>query len=167
MSEPVRVGLLSDTHLSSLSGELLKICQTQFRDVELILHAGDVVAPLVLEELEAHGFRVLAVRGNMDYHSGLGHLPETRVVEVGAVTVGICHGGGSCAGSRLRILERFGDPAPDLIVYGHTHEPDDTVEAGVRFVNPGSPTDRRFAEYRSLGRLTVRGEKVEVELIRV
>lgn len=165
--KPVRVGVISDTHLSHLSDELLSVCRAHFENVDLILHAGDIVGPQVLEELEVHGFEVQAVRGNMDVHPGLGNLPLTRTLELGGVTVGVCHGAGSAGSVRRKLIQAFAGKLPQVVVYGHTHDAADTVEGGVRFVNPGSPTDRRFARFRSVGMLTLEAGRADFRIIRL
>ncbi len=166
MTEIHKIGLLSDTHLQSLSSDLLEKCRTHFGDCPLIFHAGDVTAPGVLTELETYGWKVVAVRGNMDVHPELGKLPRKRVVNIGELSVGLCHGWGAPASIKERILAEFSSP-PQVIVYGHTHQFDDSSYGGVRFLNPGSPTDKRWAPYKSMARLVVEGMDVRCEMIRV
>ncbi len=167
---PTVIGLISDTHLDSLTPQLLEAVETHFSDVHMLLHAGDVTSPGLLDELEARGWKVLAVRGNMDLHPELAsRLPQTRILELAGVKIGLCHGWGAPDGIRSRVLDSLGGPDHiDVIVYGHTHHPDDRVERGIRFVNPGSPTDQRYAPYRSLARLVISGPRdVEVQFIRL
>lgn len=166
MPEIHKIGLLSDTHLQSLSADLLKKCRKHFADCPLIFHAGDVTAPGVLAELETYGWKVIAVRGNMDVHPELGNLPVKRVIRVGELSVGLCHGWGAPASIKERILGEFSSPPP-IIVYGHTHQFDDSHYAGVRFLNPGSPTDKRWAPFVSMARLVVEGKNALCELIRI
>ncbi len=165
----VVVGLLSDTHLSSLDGGLLAALKTHLGDAKLLIHAGDVTSPLLLDELQAHGWEVVAVRGNMDPDLGP-DVPQVRWLELGGLRLGVAHGWGPPTGIRRRVLELF-ERKPDVLIYGHTHVPDDSTLDGVRFLNPGSPTDRRFAPFRSLGRLeiseTARGPQAAFRVIRL
>lgn len=167
MTDRVRAGVLSDTHLDHLTDELLNTCRTCFDGADLILHAGDITAPLVLEELEAHGWKIMAVRGNMDFHPALQDLPAAQVLELGGVKVGLCHGAGSAGSVRARILKAFDPEVPQVVVYGHTHRATDTVERGIRYVNPGSPTDRRFAPYRSVATLICEDGRADFKIIRL
>lgn len=162
-----KIGVLSDTHLNNLTPELLEICENHFKDCSKIFHAGDVTNPLVLEELNAHGWEVLAVRGNMDLHPGLAHIPRKRVVKLGDVSVGMCHGWGGPGSIKERVLGEFQSSPPSIILYGHTHNADDSTYGGVRFLNPGSPTDKRRAPFASAARLLVQGKDVNFELIRL
>lgn len=164
------VGLISDTHLGALTPELLAVLEDHLSDAAFVIHAGDVTSPLVLEELEARGWDVRAVQGNMDTFLGP-DVPQKRVLDLEGLRVGVAHGWGPPSGIRQRVLSLFQE-RPDILVYGHTHHPDDTVEQQVRFINPGSPTDRRFAPYRSVGRLEISWSddgrpRVDFQLVRL
>ncbi|MCD6499249.1 MAG: YfcE family phosphodiesterase [Deltaproteobacteria bacterium] len=165
------IGVISDTHLDAATPDLMDALSAHLSDVTTILHAGDVTHPVVLDEIEAHGWRVLAVQGNMDLHPGLASLPQIRLLDFGGVRVGLCHGWGRSGDIRTRVLGRFNGDRPGIMVYGHTHQADDRVEAGVRFLNPGSPTDRRFAPFCSLGRLYIPSDgdlnQVRFEIVRL
>jgi putative phosphoesterase len=158
------VGVLSDTHLAACTPELLAVCEAHFGTCDRILHAGDSVSHKVLQTL-GERWRVDAVRGNMDAEPDLLRLPETLVVSVGGLAVGLYHGHGAPGGIEARVVAAFGDTVPPVIVFGHSHSAADTVFQSVRLLNPGSPTDRRWAPYRSIGRLTVSGDLVEFEII--
>ncbi len=167
---PTIVGLISDTHLDSLTPQLLDAIETHLSDAHVLLHAGDVTAPTLLDELEARGYDLLAVRGNMDIHPEMAvRLPRTRILEFAGVRLGLCHGWGAPQGIRSRVLDDLGGPDEvDVVVYGHTHHPDDQVERGVRFINPGSPTDKRWAPHRSLARLVISSpQSLDVDFIRL
>lgn len=162
----MKIGVLSDTHLSEkgktggwrslLRGgpetleELIKHLEEVFAGVEMVLHAGDISAKSVLDELEKL-WRVEAVQGNMD--RGVLPLPQKKVVEIGGHRIGLIHGWGSPDGIQRRIRGSFEDV--HAIVYGHTHEPFNEVVDGVLFFNPGSPTDNFFAPYKSVGILEI------------
>jgi putative phosphoesterase len=114
---------------------------------DLILHAGDVVAASVLEELRTLA-PVAAVHGNMDEPALKAALPETRVVEIGSARIGMVHEPGPAAGRAARLVARF--PGCDAVVYGHTHLPEVTRHDLVWVLNPGSPTERRRAPSRTM-----------------
>jgi putative phosphoesterase len=109
----------------------------------VILHAGDVVAEPVFEELDALGPPVHAVHGNMDDAALCARLPETLVVDVGGLRIGMTHDAGPRAGREERLAARF--PGCAAVVYGHTHEPQVARAGDVWILNPGSPTERRRA----------------------
>ncbi len=158
------VGVLSDTHLSTCTPELLAVCQAHFSGCKRLLHAGDSVSVKVLRALSRR-WLVEAVRGNMDSDPALHGLPDTRVVSVGGLPVGLYHGHGAPGGIEERVVAAFGDDVPPVIVFGHSHAATDTVYHNVRLLNPGSPTDRRWAPFRSVGRLTVQDSQVDFEII--
>ena len=126
---------------------------------DLILHAGDVVAASVLDELRALGPPVEAVCGNMDEPLLRETLPKELVVEAGAARIGMVHVPGPAAGRETRLAARF--PGCDAIVYGHTHVPQLEHVSGVWILNPGSPTERRHAPTHTMIELRVEGTRLE------
>jgi putative phosphoesterase len=154
----VRAVIIADTHVPDGSGrsldeELLAAVEA----ADLILHAGDVTGGELLDRLGELA-PVHAVLGNNDV--GLaGRLPEELVVDVGGVRVGMVHDAGPREGRAARLARRF--PDADLVVFGHSHQPEDVVpEAGPRIFNPGSPTQRRRAPTRTFGVLDAAGGAV-------
>jgi hypothetical protein len=129
---------------------------------DLILHAGDVVAAVVLRELEAYA-PVEAVFGNMDEPALRELLPERRVVEVEGARIGMVHIPGARAGREERLLRWF--PGCDAVVYGHTHVPQVERHRGVWILNPGSPTERRRAPSRSMLVLEAESGSLDIEQV--
>ena len=155
--------MLSDTHIRR--GSARRLSSAAYRELEradLVLHAGDVVVPEFLDELA--GFApVHAVLGNND-HELFGVLPDTRVVEIGGVRVGMVHDSGPRPGRAARMRARFTDAG--VVVFGHSHEPVDEVGIyGQRLMNPGSPTERRSAPAHSMLMLTIRKGRITPELV--
>ena len=160
MSELVRIGVLSDTHLTRGDVRLpvlLARCQHYFAGTELILHAGDVVDPQLLPLLPQP---LLAVRGNLDPPE----LPPWRIIPVAGKRIGLIHGWGAKYDLEERVLRTFSGEQVDCIVYGHSHQPACHVVNGILLFNPGSPTDRRNAPFHSLGILTI-GAGIAGEII--
>jgi putative phosphoesterase len=131
-------------------------------EADLILHAGDVVAESVLEEL-AELAPVEAVCGNMDEPALRESLPEQRVVEVEGARIAMVHVPGPAAGRSERLAGRF--PGCNAVVYGHTHLPEVTRLGSLWMLNPGSPTERRRAPARSMLVLDVHGGGIRPELV--
>jgi hypothetical protein len=148
----MKIGVISDTHMQSPSAELIEVSNIHFRDVDLILHAGDLVALEVLKAFS--GKKVIAVRGNMDLPDVARKLTIKEVVEVGGCRIGLIHGWGSPRGLEEKIRKEF--DRVSAIVYGHTHRAANQVYEGVLFFNPGAfKTDRSFHGNRSVGILTI------------
>ncbi|MCK4535476.1 MAG: metallophosphoesterase [Desulfuromonadales bacterium] len=160
-----RIGVLSDTHLAATSEALaflVDLADSYFAGVDMILHAGDVVAPEILQ-----GFThcpVMAVRGNMD--PATPGIPDKRVIEVGPARIGLMHGWGASYDLEERLLNEFSDAELDVLVFGHSHRPVCRFHDGILLFNPGSATDRRQAPYHSVGILEI-GEKISGKIIRI
>ena len=159
----MKIGVISDTHLSKPTSQLAELPYTVFADVTMILHAGD------LTELEVLGAfsdkEVVAVSGNMDSMDVRNQLPSERVLEIGGFRIGLTHGWGHPFGVPKKIADTFGDV--DVIVYGHSHRPDNQIRNGILFFNPGAfsggfPLTRK----RSVGILTLE-EQVSGEIIKL
>ena len=158
----MRLAIISDTHLPRGTRRLPPECTRLLRRAELILHAGDVVAGAVLEELARLG-PVRAVQGNMDDAALRETLPGDLVVEVGGARIGMVHVPGPRAGREARLAARF--PGCDAVVYGHTHVPQVERHGAVWILNPGSPTERRSTPVHSMLVLDVEGGEIRPELV--
>lgn len=148
-----RVVVLADTHVGG--GTRRRLPDAAYRHLdgaELILHAGDVTGPELLDELG--GFApVHAVLGNND-HELVGILPERTTVDVDGLAVALVHDSGARTGRAARLARWF--PDADLVVFGHSHEPcDEPGVGGQRLLNPGSCTWRRRAPAHTLALLDV------------
>jgi uncharacterized protein len=156
------VAVISDTHLPRGRRDLPPECLRRLEEADLVLHAGDFVAPDVLGMLERFG-PLEAVHGNMDDESLRQRLPRDRVVEVGETRIGMVHDAGPRAGRPERLVQRF--PGCDAIVYGHTHMPEAARLGSTWILNPGSPTERRRAPAHSMLLLRIERRTIEPELI--
>ncbi|MFI6595871.1 metallophosphoesterase family protein [Nonomuraea sp. NPDC050536] len=146
----MRVVALADTHGPRRWQGCPAPVAALLREADLILHAGDVCVPAVIDELR--GFApVLVVQGNNDVPE-LG-APETLEVELEGLRVAMIHDSGPAKGRLERMRRRF--PAADLVVFGHSHIPMDEAGHGLRIFNPGSPTDRRRQPYGTVGLLRI------------
>ncbi len=158
------VGVVSDTHISGAEKEIPDRVYQVFKNVDLILHAGDLVDLITLDLLGVIA-PVKAVAGNMDLPETKSALPAKLKIELGGFTVGLIHGWGAPTGMRKRIGKSFSGKL-DCCVYGHTHHPEILMENGVLFFNPGSATDRVFAPYCSVGLLKI-DKTISGEIVRL
>lgn len=159
------VAVIADTHMPRGARRLPAACVERLRSADLILHAGDVVAASVLEELEALGPPLRAVHGNMDEPELRERLPGTRVEEAGGLRIGMVHDAGPRAGREERMAARF--PGCAAVVYGHTHEPQVARVGETWILNPGSPTERRRAPSHTMLVLEIAGGEIRPELVRL
>lgn len=153
------LGVIADTHIPAAAPRIPDDVLAAFEGVDLILHAGDLVSPAVIEEL-ASVAPVEAVAGNMDSPEVRRLLPAEKIVRAGGHRIGLVHGAGPVASIVERVRGTF--DGVSVIVFGHSHTPLVRELEGVLLMNPGSPTDRHFAAARTVGRLhfgsQVRGE---------
>ncbi len=159
----MRVGVISDTHVPAVTRSLPAVIFEVFKGVDLILHAGDIVALSVLDELRAIA-PVEAVAGNMDDSETHLKLPYKKVLSLGKFRAGLIHGKYRMDVQREMIRKEFNDV--DLIVYGHSHTPFWGKVNGVYFLNSGSPTDKRHASYNSVAILEV-ADELKTEIIKI
>ena len=135
------VGLISDTH-----GLLRPEALEALRGSRLIVHAGDIGRPEILDLLNAVA-PTFAVRGNIDTQPWAVPLPATEAVEAGPHLIWVLHD----------IAQLDLDPTVGFaaVVYGHSHKPAIETRDGVLYVNPGSAGPRRFRLPVTVGRLHV------------
>lgn len=129
----MRALILSDTH-GLLRPEVLPLLP----QAEVVIHAGDVGKPEVLEAIRAAAAgSVYVVRGNVDTSPPLSGLPATELVEAGGRFLYVLH--------RREDLDLSPQAAGiDAVIFGHTHRPEVQRDGGVLYLNPGSVGPRRF-----------------------
>jgi hypothetical protein len=148
----MRIGVISDTH-----GLLRPQLVEALKGVSLIIHAGDIGSPEILENLGKIA-PVRAVRGNTDRGEWARTLPPTEVVEVGEVHIYVLHD--------LHTLDLEPKAAGfAAVIFGHSHRPHLERKNGVFYLNPGSAGPRRFTLPVSLAYLKVQGKSLQTEFV--
>jgi len=145
----VKIGVISDTH-----GLIRPQALQALRGSELILHAGDIGAPAILEQLETIA-PVTAIRGNNDTDAWAKRIPERIDLEVEGVSIHMLH----------NVKELDGEPAAHVIIAGHSHRPLVERREGVLYLNPGSAGPRRFKLPISVASMTCSDGKVRARII--
>jgi uncharacterized protein len=146
------LGVISDTH-----GLLRPQAIAALAGSDLIIHAGDVGKPEVIDRLGGVA-TTFVVRGNIDNGSWAARLPPTRTVEVGGLRFFVLHD----------IAELALDPAAAgfaAVVFGHSHRPSIETRDGVLFLNPGSAGPRRFTLPITVARVRVTGQRMQPEIV--
>jgi putative phosphoesterase len=156
----LRLLLMADTHLPLRARRLPDELWEAVDRADVVVHAGDWVEPPLLDELEERSRRLVGVHGNNDGTELRRRLPEVARETVAGLRLGVVHETGPRTGREARCESRYADL--DLLVFGHSHIPwDTTTPAGLRLLNPGSPTDRRRQPHCTYMTLTVRAGEVE------
>ena len=159
-----RLLLISDTHIPGRARTLPDAVRAEAGAADLIVHAGDWVRASVLDDLSRHG-DVIGVYGNNDGSDLRERLPEIARFDVEGVRFAVIHETGDA--KRRHAWADAAFPDTDVLVFGHSHIPWDTVTpTGTRLLNPGSPTDRRRQPRCTLMTLTVdAGDVRDVRLV--
>jgi len=162
----VKVAVLADTHAPRRWRSCPAPVAGRLRGVDLILHAGDVCIPAVLDELAAFA-PVRVVRGNNDGPDvAAWGAPDTLELDAGGLRLAMVHDAGPAVGRAARMRRRF--PDAGLVIFGHSHIPLDESAGGLRIFNPGSPTDRRRQPRGTIGLLEISaGHLVSAEIVGV
>jgi putative phosphoesterase len=150
--DPRRIGLISDTH-----GLLREEALHALAGSDLIVHAGDVGDPAILDRLRDIA-SVIAVRGNVDTAAWARTLPETAVADAGAVQIYVLHD--------VKAIDF--DPVAagfHVVVSGHSHKPARTAQSGVLYINPGSAGPRRFQLPITVARLNLGTTPWDLEFV--
>lgn len=130
----MKIGVLSDTHLTSMTEDFKKMLKRLFSDVDMIIHGGDMTSIAVYDYLS--NWELRAVRGNMDDHELGTILPVKRVELIMGKKIGIIHGKGSPHTIEDVVFGEFQNI--DIIIFGHSHVPANVRREGVIMFNPGS-----------------------------
>jgi putative phosphoesterase len=159
----MKIGIISDTHMTEAGDSLRQVVESCFRDAELILHAGDLTRTAVLEAFGTK--KCFAVRGNMDRGRAAKILPRKQILTAGQKRIGLIHGWGSPWGIEERVFHEFSNV--HAIVFGHTHKPVCRWKEGVLMFNPGAFSGGLLLKRnRSVGMLFIdegiRGEHIPV-----
>jgi putative phosphoesterase len=147
-----RIGVVSDTH-GLVRPEALEVLQGS----ELIIHAGDIGGPKVLDAFKSVA-PVVAVRGNNDRGEWTRKLPKMELVEIDEARILVVH--------ILRILD-LDLTGIDCVISGHTHRASAKKKDGVLYLNPGSAGPRRFGQPATVALLQVQGRALDAEIIRL
>lgn len=144
-----KIGIISDTH-GTIHPNIFKA----FKDVDLIIHAGDIVGEEVLTELNTIS-EVIAVAGNMDTDLLSKKLNTEIDIQVDGIKINISH--------KTEIPIK----GYDVVIRGHTHKPVINSFGKTMFINPGSANKEKSIpiEKPTVAILEIDQGKVDAKLI--
>jgi putative phosphoesterase len=163
------IGLISDTHQPSDCTALWQEAREVFAGVDLILHAGDIVHPVVLDWLQEIA-PVLAARGNNDIGLEDSRIEEMQIVDIESRRIIMVH---DLKQENVRIGQlvqsKFAGMKPDVIISGHTHYEGLEYRDGVIQINPGSATlpHQMSTRLGTVGLLELGGNVVSARVVRL
>ena len=124
----MKLAILSDTH-----GLLRPEVTEQLKNVDAILHGGDINKQSIVDALEQYA-PLYVVRGNNDKEWAQ-HIPHDRTVALGGLVFFLVHNQKDVPADLSGV---------DVVVFGHSHKYSQTEKGGVLWLNPGSCGPRRF-----------------------
>lgn len=148
------IGVVSDTH-----GLMRPEALAALRGMDLIIHAGDIGSPDILDELRGLA-PVVAIRGNVDRAPWASILAETEVVQINDALIYVLH----------NIEDLDLDPQTAgfrAVIFGHTHKPSIEQRGDVLYLNPGSIGQRRFTLPISFALLRVEGQTFSADIVEI
>jgi uncharacterized protein len=144
-----RLLMVSDTHVPQRARALPDAVWAAVDAADVVIHAGDWNGLALLDGFEARSAHLLAVRGNNDGPEFDDRLPLVAHATLDGIRFSVVHETGGRDGREARMAAAY--PDTDVLVFGHSHIPWDTVApSGLRLLNPGSPTDRRREPHATL-----------------
>ena len=158
------IGLISDTHISERAEKIPITVLEVFKNVELIIHGGDLTSIGVKEELEKIA-PVLAVQGNMDRAYNI-DLPKSLTKTIEDVKIGINHGEVYPRGDTQQLYYIAKELGVEILITGHTHQAFIEQINDVLLLNPGSPTVPRLTD-PTVMLMNVKNGEVDVEIKKI
>jgi putative phosphoesterase len=159
----MKIGVISDTHLSDRAEKLPDALVDGLRGVDFIIHAGDWVSMKVISLVE----RIApcdGVAGNNDGPDIVERFGRSKILTLAGIRIGLVHGDGFRKTTAERALDAFQGERTDIIVFGHSHIPECRHAGETLLFNPGSPTDKRRQPRYSYGVLDLSGGIVDAQL---
>ncbi len=161
----MKIGVISDTHIPIQAQGIQTSILKKFKELDLILHAGDLVDTDTLSCLKDIK-ETVAVCGNMDSLEIRKQLKTKQIITIDKFKIGLIHGWGHPKNLIDIVRDAFKNESVDIIVFGHSHQPYNGIIDDILFFNPGSPTDKVFCPYNSYGIIeitdTIKGEIIKI-----
>ncbi|WP_414468284.1 metallophosphoesterase [Methanobacterium sp. ACI-7] len=158
------IGVISDTHIHERASQIPEIIFDIFKDVDMILHAGDLVSLEVLEKLEKIA-PTKCSQGNMDKAYGV-KLPESITMEIEGIKIGLNHGEVYPRGDTQQLKYKAMEMGVEVLITGHTHWSFIKEVNNVLLLNPGSPTVPRLSD-PSVMLLEVNNRNLDARIIKI
>ncbi len=160
------IGVIADTHIPNRAEDIPREILENFKHVDMVIHAGDLEDPKVLDRLRSACKDVRAVYGNMDPAEVREKIPEKEIISVGNYRIGVMHGYGPPDKLISLLKDIFKDDRVDIIIFGHSHKGCNEKIGQTLYFNPGSATDKIFASQNSYGIIEINDE-IKARIIKI
>ena len=168
----MKIGLISDTHITEKRGKLSIKILDSFETVDLILHAGDISSQKVLDTLNSIA-PTIAVEGNNDGTYKTLDLNPTEIIETNNLKIVLNHGDKLPNENFNKHYEFAKKHNADILITGHTHTPHFEKIGNILLINPGSP-NKPIKSDKSIAILTIdeneyknKLDKISIEFIKI
>ncbi|WP_295722673.1 metallophosphoesterase [uncultured Methanobrevibacter sp.] len=155
----MKIGLISDTHISKSRGKLSNKVLEAFKGMDLILHAGDINSQKVLDKLNQIA-PIIAVEGNNDRNNKSLNLKSVEIIEIHNLRILLTHGDKLPRGDYNKYFKFAQKHDANILISGHSHKPHLKKEKGILLVNPGSP-NKPIKSEPSIAILTINEKEKE------
>ena len=159
----MKIGVISDTHIPVPAKEIPNTILESLKQMDMIIHAGDLTELSFLDTLKSNCKNVKVVRGNMDQ---IKSLPEKQIITVGKYRIGLTHGSGAPSTLIETVTDIFKNDNVDIIIFGHSHSPVNEKRGEILYFNPGSLTDTVFSQFNSYGIIEI-DEEIKAKIVKV
>lgn len=156
-----KIGVLSDTH-----GHLPKEVYEFFKDVDLIIHAGDIGSVDVLNELQAFK-KTVAVYGNIDDFDVVVLTEKVENIEIEGLKIMITHIGGYPNRYERGIKELIEIERPNIFISGHSHilKVMNDPKYSLLHINPGAAGRQGIHQISTLIRFKIDSVPKDLEVL--
>lgn len=162
----MKIGVIADTHIPDRAKDIPEKILKDFKNLDMIIHAGDLVELSVLDTLKNTCPNVQAVFGNMDSYEVRKKLLEKEIIKVADYRIGVMHGYGAPYKLVDLANSSFKNDAVNIIIFGHSHIALCKKKNDILYFNPGSPTDTIFSPYNSYGIIEI-NDKIGARIIKL
>lgn len=167
MTPSITLGVISDTHIPHMAREVPRALAEGMRaaGVDVVVHCGDILEECAIPLLQRLG-PLEAVAGNNDSPALVRRYGYKKILEFGAVRIGVVHGHGAPGRSRTpdHAFAQFAGESVHAVLFGHSHVPLCEWRDGILLFNPGSATDKRRQPQYSYGIIRIQGDVLVPEL---
>ena len=158
------IGAISDTHIPERTSKIPEMVFKIFNDVDMIVHAGDLVSFDVLEELEKIA-PTKCSQGNMDRAYNL-KIPRNVFLEIEGLKIGLNHGEVYPRGDTQQLKYIALEMGVEVLISGHTHWPFIKEVGDVLLLNPGSPTVPRLSD-PAVMLIEINNTKIDAQIVKI